>query len=336
VRRSLCCCAFATLVLVAASARADATLGGWAGMQVSVDSKAGSKPGLDVHPWYFNMQADPMEDLHFFGELEVEHLFQFAAGEVGAGEFFVERLYVEKEFSTAHHVRLGKTFTPFGYWYWLHWGILTETVSKPITVDNEYVPDTQVGAQYWGRSFRGNTEFTYFAWITDGPDLYATDLRTVVEPGLGASVFVNHQFGGREDLTLGVTAGTHVQWVDTGTRIVRQDNAVGGVEAKLVRVDLRGEFYWHHTSAGGLRNTLYCTAVGWVLPTLGVVYRFDWGDDEKHTVAGTSERAWSHTLGLLWRPNGVFVAKLEGRFSQFQSTLLPAFWQGTAALAVKY
>lgn len=333
------CRSLPLVLLVCFAARpafADVTLGGWAGVELNASSKEGSKPGFDVHPWYFYVQADPMDDLHFFGELEAEHLFQFAAGEVGAGELFIERLYVEKEFSTAHHLRLGKTFTPFGYWYWLHWGFLVETVSKPFSFDNAYVPKAQVGAQYWGRAYSGNLSLTYFAWLTNGPDQFGTDARSVVHPGLGASFFATYAFDGREDLTLGLSGASHTQWVDTGTRIVRQDNAVGGLEAKLKRVDVRGEFYWHHTSAGELRNSLYGTVVGWVLPELGAVYRFDWGEDAKHTAGAPSERAWAHSLGLLWRPNGFVVAKLEGRFSQFHSVLLPSLWQGTAAVAVKY
>lgn len=324
------------LALVGGAVRAEVTLGGWVGALVAGDTRPGSKPGLDVHPWYLFIQAEPVEDLRVFGELEMEHLFQFVAGAPGAGEIKLERLYLEKGFSTAHNVRVGKTFTPFGYWYRLHWAFLTETVSRPFSMDNAYVPRAQVGVQYWGRWFAGNTELAYYAWVSNGPDIFNTDKRTVIEPGFGASVFATHSVGGRDDLTVGATVGYHTQWVPGTDGTVRQDNLVGGLEAKLVRVDLRGEFYWHRTTAGSQRHTLYGTAAGWVLPQLAATYRFDWGNDARRTKDAASERAWAHSFGVLWRPHAAVVARVEARQNVFHDTALPSYWQGTLSVAVKY
>ncbi len=328
--------AMAVMCLLARSALANVTLSGWVGAQVTADTLPGTKVGLDVHPWYFIVEAEPVEDLRVFGELELEHLVQFVAGKAGAGQFFVERLYIEKVISTEANLRLGKTFTPFGYWYRLHWQFLLDNATRPLSMDNAYVPRSQVGAQYWGRWYRGSTEVAYYAWLSNGPDVVGTDKRTVFEPGFGASLFVTHALGGNEETTLGAAASYHTQWVATPSGALRQDNAVVGLEAKVYRLDLRAEGYWHHTSDGRYRNTFYGLGTFWVVPTVGATYRFDWGADAKRTAGATSELARAHVFGVVWRPAAALVAKVEVRVNQFQDQAVASYLQATAAIAVKY
>ncbi len=318
------------------------TISGWAGAMFSGDLVDGSSPSLDAHPWYLNLLAEPIDGYRVFGEIEAEHSFKLK-GDSGSGELKLERLYLERRFSRAHHLRVGKFFMPLGHWYRSHWHFLTETCSRPISFNNAYAPRSQVGFQYWGSATAGGVELDYYAWLTDGPVEFGTNKRELLEPGFGAALFARYALEESPDINFGVSLGFHGQWVPvTNTAGVvsaaAQRNEQIGLEARLRYVDLRVEAYFHqHDDKAKDLFSWYANLTGWVLPELGINYRYDRGDDLKRAGEGTgSAYADSHSVGLVWRPNNWALLKGELRSNHFAAADVDDFAEFSIMAAIRY
>jgi hypothetical protein len=310
---------------------------GWAGFIYAGDDRGATKAGFDAHPLYLAVRSEPAEDWAFFAEIEAEHLFKFEGGAEteGAGELKMERLYIERRFKN-HRIRFGKFFLPFGYWYGWHWHFLTETLSRPISFDNGYAPKFQVGIEFQGKVFRKRTELNYTAWVTDGPDQYGTDSRSMEPFGFGGALFVDHYFGaGRRD-RIGLTLSHHRQTAVYGASEEYQHNTVVGARARRGRLEARGEVYWHERERSRDTETWYLSGSIWVTRRAAVTYRIDRGDDLKRTIAGGSRDATSQSFGFFWRPIPVVLVKGEYRMNSFESAGVTDYNEWNMFLAIKF
>lgn len=317
------------------------TVGGWGSVTYTDSEEEGSKPGFNARRWNLYVAAEPSEGYRFFGEIEMENAFRFRPGPQGArgeGAILLERLYVERGFSNAHNLRAGKFFTPHGLYYRLHWPILTESISRPFSFDNNTTPRFQVGLQYWGRAFAGNTTFNYYAWMSDGPDQFGTNNRTVEDLGYGASVFATHRVGGSPDTSIVGTAGYYAQTVALpGSRAQQnQDDYVLGLELKTRYVELRGEYYQHGRDPGPDLSTWYASGLVWVWGRAGLTYRLDRGDDVSRTSAVSDHDATAHNIGALWRPRPSVLLKAEYRINRFRAESVADFKQLTLFAGIKF
>jgi len=314
----------------------DATVGGWAGIVLADDDKDGSLPYFDAHPWYLYVQAKPAEGWRFFGEVEAEHIFQFKAGKEGAGEFKLDRLYIERNFNTRYNFRAGKVFLPFGYWYRLHWHFLTETLSRPISFNNQYVPRHNVGLQSFGTVYSGSTSLMYNFWVGNGPDVFGANQRTVDTFGSGGSFYLNRQLGGSYRRTVEVAGGHHAQTIRSDLLRENQRSTVLAAEVKYDGLETRYEHYWHSFDGRERLSTWYANGMYWVVPNLAVNFRYEQGDDLKNTRDDAQAEATAYSYGLIYKPEASVLIKAEYRVDEYKNPLDPRTRQWNLFLAVKY
>ena len=65
----------------------------------------------------------------------------------------LEQAYLRWQPSEAFGVRAGRFNTPFGWWVPIHWSILMDSVTPPLYVGKEVVPEQQIGLDFAGRLF---------------------------------------------------------------------------------------------------------------------------------------------------------------------------------------
>jgi hypothetical protein len=65
----------------------------------------------------------------------------------------LEQAYLRWQPSEAFGVRAGRFNTPFGWWVPIHWSILMDSVTPPLYVGKEVVPEQQIGLELAGRAF---------------------------------------------------------------------------------------------------------------------------------------------------------------------------------------
>lgn len=303
---------------------------GWFGIAYTDDDRPGTKATIDAHPLYVSLSGEPIQNIRYLAEIEAEHVFQIK-GSGTKGELKLERLYMEYEFMDSHRIRGGKFFTPFGYWYQLHWHFLTETLSRPISFNNQYVPRHNVGAQYLGRSFLGDkTSLEYNLWFGDGPDVFGTDKRTESDFSLGGSLFTTYQLN--NSITLGNTIGYYQQ----EAAFDDQRNYVVGVKAEHARLELRAELYHHDRTTMDDLTTWYGAATAFVHPRLGLTYRLDSGDDIKLSKSTVDPRTISQSIGFVWRPYAQLLVKGEYRLNDFGPVATGNFNQWNLFTALKF
>lgn len=315
------------------------TVGGWGGVVLADDDRPNVKPGFDIYAWYLYIQAHPADGYTFFGEVEFEHGPELSADTL-AGKLVLERLYMERNFSTANNIRVGKFFLPFGYWYLSHWSFLSETYSYPYSFENNWVPRFQAGVQYFGRAFRGESSLNYYAWVGNGPDLYGTNSRSVEEPGWGGSVFAEHRFDGRYDRNLGFVVGIHGQTVQLVTQQKEsQFNTVFGVKGRYGRVEVRGETYMHYRQHHPDYSSNYLNGLFWLVnDKFGLNVRHDMGDNLELTQSWTSasHEARSTSFGFVWRPEAVVLIKGEYRVNKFEKGIVAPYNQWNLFFGMKF
>ncbi|EDY82509.1 hypothetical protein VDG1235_2132 [Verrucomicrobiia bacterium DG1235] len=305
------------------------SFGGWAGFVFADDDRDGTKPYFDAHPLYLYTKAEPAENWTFFGELEFEHLFKSSSSGT-KGDLKIERLYLEHQLADSGKIRAGKFFIPFGYWYRLHWHFLTETLSRPISFNNAYVPRQQVGIEYLNTASLGDAHLSYYAWLGDGPDISGTNKRSESDFSLGAAIFAETHFG--EHLAAGASLAVHQQKVNFET----QRNYVLGGKLSSGPIDLRGEIYHHERELSDNLDTAYLSAQFNASDTFGFVYRYDFGDDLKSSKDPLSPDADTSSIGFIWRPQPYLLFKGEYRFNEFESATTEDFNNWNLFSAIKF
>lgn len=323
------------MVVPIPSPAGEVKVGGWMGFTFTSSNAQGQKPGFDPCCWYAYVDASPQPGYRFFGEVEGEHSFKFE-NEEGEGEFKLERLYFERRWGPAANVRAGKFFLPLGYWYRLHWRFLSETFSRPISIENGYAPKFQVGVQYYGRYFRGNTRLLYYAWISNGPEIFGTDDKTTDNPALGASLFWKHNWRGSRRKTFGFTLAFHHQEDRVEGATEEQDNLVAGAQFRFKTLKGRVEYFRHYRDGDRFIRTWYATGMLKIRPKLALAYRIDWGTDKKHTASADDREATYHSIGLIYRPTANMPLKAEFRIARYRDRTLPDYQELVLFGALKY
>jgi len=103
-------------------------VGGWAGIGYFDNDKENTNKTFDAHPWYFTLLPSQRRVGSFLGNWKRNTFSNSRGGGAeGDGELKLERSYAERNCSTAHNVRGGKFFLPFGYFYRAHWRFLTKS-----------------------------------------------------------------------------------------------------------------------------------------------------------------------------------------------------------------
>jgi len=303
-------------------------IGGWAGFTYSDNAKVNNIGGFDAHPWYLYFTAEPAEGYKFLGEFEAEHAFRISKAGDEKGAFLIERLYIERNFTKAHNLRLGKFFMPFGYWYRLHWNFLTETLTRPLTFDNSYAPRSQVGVQYFGQIYVENTSIIYYSWIGNGIDQFGTDSREVESLAFGGSIFLEHLFNSEKEKSIGTTIGYHNQAVKNGENIdgsvkeMFQSNLVLGAKFHYDFLELRSEYYYHDRGGDSELYSWYATANVELFEGFFVTTRFEKGDDQEKINGDEISISSQHkSYGLIWRPRAVVLIKCEYRFNDYNDVI---------------
>jgi hypothetical protein len=237
----------------------------------------------------------------------------------------LEQAYLRWQSSDAFGVRAGRFNTPFGWWVPIHWSILMDSLTPPLYVGNEVIPEQQIGVELAGRIFPRDiagldSELSWSLFSGYGGESLDTD-RTD-----GLSV------GG--DLRLRLAERFLL-----GTSLYRQKNAelenrseLNGVvygEAPLpCKLTLRSEYvYSHRDRVGGMsRNadSVYA-ALRWdAHEMLYLAYRFGYGEDDDEEALTTDERAaHTMTLGILPRPD--VRLKLEYSHNELKGGTRPDF-----------
>lgn len=286
--------------------------GGWAGFVYSDSDRDGARPGFDAHPLYLYVNAKPSENWQFFGEIEVEHLFKSSSSGT-KGDLKVERLYLEHEFENSSRVRAGKYFLPFGYWYRTHWHFLTETLSRPFSFNNSYVPRQQVGIEYLDSMTIGDSQLNYYGWVGNGPDVFGTNKRTESDFSAGGAIFLERMLP--SGALIGGTFAVHQQKVNYDSEF----NAVIGGKFSSKRFELRGEYYRHDREINQDLESGYVSLKLKTSDAFGFVFRHDFGDDKKMSKEPLGETTRGDSVGFMWQPVPHLLFKGEYRLIDLNS-----------------
>ncbi len=275
-----------------------------------------------------------------FVEAEYEHETSLD-GYRGESQFELEQAYVRWQPSEAIGVRAGRFNTPFGWWVPIHWSILMDSVTPPIYVGEDLVPEQQVGAELAGRLFPHeiaglDSELNWSLFTGYGAPGLETD-RTD-----GFSVGGDLRLRLAERYLLGVSA--YRQRNDELDDRSELDGVVYGEALLPCAFTLRSEYVFSHRDPVDelKRNaeSVYAS-VRWDAHRLVyLAYRFGYGDDDNEEAArdatrvGETDRRTVHTvtLGVLPRPD--VRVKLEYDHNRLQGDSRPSFdhW----ALSVGY
>jgi hypothetical protein len=291
-------------------------VGGWLDASYEDNNRRPAAGGIN----HANVFLDTRwQSLQLFVESEWEHELALAGYEAET-HFELEQAYLRWQPSDAFGVRVGRFNTPFGWWVPIHWSILMDTVTPPLYVGNEMVPEQQIGLELAGRRFPGELAGleSEVSWSLYG--------------GYGAK-------GLDQDGTDGVTFGgdLHLRLADRyelGISGYRQHNRdfddrseLSGVlygEALLpCALTLRSEWVFQHRDrVGGLaRNAdAFYASLRWDLHRLFYLgYRFGYGDEDDEKTFETDQRTiHTFTLGFVPRPD--LRVKLEYNANRFRDS----------------
>jgi hypothetical protein len=124
-------------------------IGGWVQGSYEDSDEQPSAGGLN----YLNLFADTRWRA-FQGFVEVEYERETdLAGFEDEHQIELEQAYLRWQPSEAFGVRAGRFNTPFGWWVPIHWSILMDSVTPPLHVGKEVVPEQQIGFEFAGRAF---------------------------------------------------------------------------------------------------------------------------------------------------------------------------------------
>jgi hypothetical protein len=223
----------------------------------------------------------------------------------------LEQAYLQWGPSEAFSVRAGRFNTPFGWWVPIHWSILMDSVTPPIYVGKEVVPEQQIGLDFAGRVFPrklfghdSEVGWSLFGgYASKGLDQHRAegfsvggDLHTRFDARyhLGVSAYhqKNDRLDDRNELSGVFYAEARLPWELTlrseYVRSWRDRVKVGGVTTALSRK----------------AESVYA-ALRWdVHRFVYLAYRYGYGDDDDERLFSTDERnVHTFTLGILPHPN---------------------------------
>jgi hypothetical protein len=243
----------------------------------------------------------------------------------------LEQAYLRWQPSDAFSVRAGRFNTPFGWWVPIHWSILMDSVTPPLHVGKEVVPEQQIGLELAGRRFRsllgqdGELGWALFAgYGAEGLDQDRTrgvsfggdvSLRLAERYRLGASAYQqrNRELDDRTERT-GVLYGEaqlpwsltlRSEWVVSRRGRVRDDDDATTAlsrDADSVYASLRWDAH----------RFVY------------LAYRFGYGEDDDEELFTTDERSvQTFTLGVLPHPS--VRVRLEFSHNELVDSARPDF-----------
>jgi len=296
-------------------------IGGWLDASYEDNDREPSAGGLN----HANLFLDTRwRTFQLFVESEYEHERDLAGFE-GEHQLELEQAWLRWQPSEAFGVRAGRFNTPFGWWVPIHWSILMDSVTPPLHVGKEMIPEQQIGLELLGRRFPG--------------DVFGLDSE------LGWSVFGGWGAPGLDqDRQDGASAGADVhlrlaERYELGLSGYRQRNRelddrteTSGVlygEARLPgALTLRSE--WVHQlrdREGDLsrRADAFYAALRWDVHRVAyLAYRVGYGEDDDEEARQTDERTvHTFTLGVLPRPD--VRVKLEYNVNRFTDAVREDF-----------
>ncbi len=185
-------------------------------------------PNLAVGQYLILIDGRVSDEWRAYGEIEVEDIPRVTAagvrGSAGGGDVKINRAYVEYNRSTANNFRFGRWTTPFGIWKTADWSILSESLVKPIEVQNSYFGAHLLGVEYFGKQFdvAGMEELEHVFFADAGARTAnngsTTDLSD--ENGIGGTLQ-----GRRGELMLGATCA--FQNREPKTNVKRKERMLG-------------------------------------------------------------------------------------------------------------
>jgi hypothetical protein len=329
----------ALLWLTASAAAADE----WhIGIGPDVFEEAGEAPATRVGGWFDASYEDSDEQpdagglnhANLFVDTRWRNLQAFVEGEYErdldlAGyeeehQVELEQAYLRWQPSEAFGVRAGRFNTPFGWWVPIHWTILMDSVTPPLYVGKEWVPEQQIGLDFAGRLFPrkllgpdAEVGWSLFGgYATKGLDQDRTkkfsfggDLQTrfAQRYRLGVSAYhqKNRKLDDRDELS-GVLYGEAGLPFDLTLRseyvASRRDRVrMGGVRTGLARD----------------AESIYA-ALRWDAHRLVyLAYRYGYGDDDDEQDLFTTDDRSIHTFTLGILPHRNLRVKLEYSHNEF-------------------
>jgi hypothetical protein len=334
---------FCTLLVIFCTAASAAGAQGWrVGLGPDVLSKPREGPATRVGGWleasyedndeepsaggfnHMNLFADTRwRSLQAFVEGEYEHELDLSGYEK-EHHVELEQAFLRWQANDTLSLRAGRFNTPFGWWVPIHWSILMDSVTPPLYVGAEVVPEQQIGLELAGRHFP----------------------RDVVGPDseLGWSLFAGYGNRGLDQPSHGISAGGDLRLRFTqrfllGGSAYRQENAefenrteYTGVlygEAELpFSLTLRSEYVFSHrdTVAELARNadSVYASLRWDAHRLLYLAYRYGYGDQDDDEALTTYQRdIHTLTLGILPRPD--VRVKLEYNHNHLSGDAPPSF-----------
>jgi hypothetical protein len=253
------------------------------------------------------------------------------AGYEGEHQFELEQAYLSWKPSESFGVRAGRFNTPFGWWVPIHWSILMDSVTPPLYVGKEVVPEQQIGLDLGGRIFPhellgpdaevGWSLFSGYGaegldqdrtqGFTFGGDLHT---RFAARYQLGVSAYhqKNRELDDRDE-TSGVVYGEVLVPFDLTLRTEyvrswRERVRVAGVATALSRD----------------AESIYA-AVRWDAHRyVYFAYRYGYGDDDDEERFRTDERS-IHTLTIGILPHRSVRVKLEYNHNELIDSARPDF-----------
>jgi len=296
-------------------------IGGWVEASYEDNDREPAAGGLN----HVNGFADTRwESLQFFVEAEYERELDLSGYE-DETHFELEQGYVRWQPSDAFSVRAGRFNTPFGWWVPIHWSILMDTITPPLAVGKEMVPEQQIGLELSGSRFPGELLGleSEVSWSLFGG--YGA-------PGLDQDRVDGYAGGGDLHLRLAERYELGLSGYRQRNRELGDRTELSGVlygEARLpCSVTLRSEWVVQHRDrfAALSRNAdaLYAS-VRWDPHRLFYVgYRFGRGEDDDEDALQTDERT-VHTFTLGFVPRSDVRVKLEYNVNRFTDAVRSDF-----------
>lgn len=288
-------------------------VGGWLEASYEDNDREPSAGGLNHANVFFDTR---WRSLQLFVEGEYERELDLA-GFDDEHQIELEQGYLRWQPSDAFGVRAGRFNTPFGWWVPIHWSILMDSVTPPLYVGKDMVPEQQTGVELLGESFPGrigglDSEIgwsLFGGYGGSGLDQDRTD-------GLSAGADLHFRLAERYLLGL---SGYHQR-----NRQLDDRSETSGVlygEARLPwALTLRSEWvHQHRDRVGNLSPNAdaFYASLRWDVHRLAyLAYRFGYGDDDDEDALETDERALhTFTVGILPHPD--VRVKLEYNVNRF-------------------
>ena len=296
-------------------------VGGWLDASYEDNDREPSAGGLN----HANVFVDTRwRSFQLFAEGEYERELELAGYEE-EHQLEFEQAWLRWQPSDAFGVRAGRFNTPFGWWVPIHWSILMDSVTPPLYVGKEMVPEQQIGLELAGRSFPGEIAGldSEIGWSLFG-GYGAPGLDQDRTDGLSAGGDLHLRLAERYSLGL---SGYHQRNRELDDRSETSGVLYG--EARLPwALTLRSEWVLQHRDPYEelSRNAdAFYASLRWDAHRLAyLAYRLGYGEDDDEESLQTDERTiHTFTLGLVPRPD--VRVKLEYNVNRFSDAERPDF-----------